>query len=273
MYRISCFADEIAGDLHKQIEVMQECGIRYMELRSVWDTNVLALSGGQLAEVKHGLNDHGISVSCIGSAVGKTGIERPFAETEESLKKAVDTAHELDVRYIRVFSFYGEGKGFADHRDIIVERFAAMAQTAKENDIILLNENEKDVFLNTSGKCLAVMQAVNSPHFRCAFDGSNFRSVGEKPFDQSLPPLFPYVDYVHVKDSRNSDGSKVPAGEGDAQVSEWLNALKGKEGLFLSLEPHLEVTGKLRGFSGPEKFKLAHQALIRILKLLQIDYS
>ena len=273
MYRISCFADEIASDFQTQLSVMGECGIRYLELRSAWDTGVLDLSGAQLAQIETMLDGHGVSVSCIGSAVGKTGIDGPFGEVKDSLRKAIDIALRLGVGYVRTFSFFPEGKRFDEYRDRIVERLAELAGIAADREIVLLNENEKDVFTDTSLRCLNVVEAVNSPHLRCAFDTSNFRSVGEKPFDQSLKLLKPYVEYVHVKDSRNLDGVKVPAGEGDAQVKDVLDALREKDGLFLSLEPHMVRAGLFRGFSGPEKFKVAHRALTGILDQLQINYT
>lgn len=273
MYRISCFADEIASDVKTQLAVMRECGIRYLELRSAWDTGVLSLSAAQVREIKAMLAGEGAAVSCIGSAVGKVSLDAPFEETEESLQKAIDVAHAMGAGYVRTFSFFAEGKDFESNQGRIVDRLARMAQIAEDQTIVLLNENEKDVLTDTSPRCLAAVRAVNSKSFRCAFDMSNFRSAGERPFDQSLQRLLPYVEYAHVKDSRNSDGVKVPAGEGDAQVREVLGALKGKEGMFLSLEPHLVSAGQFRGFSGPEQFKIAHKALTGILEQLQIDYS
>ncbi len=272
MYRISCFADEISSDFKTQLSVMRECGIRFLELRSAWDTGVLELGAAQVREIKTMLAGEGVSVSCIGSAVGKTGIDTPPETVLDSLKKAVDMAHTMGTMYVRTFSFFSEGKDFESNQKRITGRLAQMTRTAEERNIVLLNENEKDVFTDTSPRCLAAVRAVNSKHFRCAFDMSNFRGVGERPFDQSLRLLFPYVEYVHVKDSKNAGGAKVPAGEGDAQVREVMDALKGREGMFLSLEPHLVTAGQFRGFSGPEQFKTAHRALTAILEQLRIDY-
>src|SRR5207248_11337668 len=57
-------------------------------------------------------------------------------------------------------------------------------------------------------------------------------------------------------------GKVVPAGEGDGQLEPILLDLhrSGYDG-FLSLEPHLAAHEKLGGFSGPELFKVAADAL------------
>ena len=57
------------------------------------------------------------------------------------------------------------------------------------------------------------------------------------------------------------------AGQGDGQVREILAALhtRGYDG-FLSLEPHLTVAGEFSGFSGPERFATATEALRGLIR-------
>ena len=65
----------------------------------------------------------------------------------------------------------------------------------------------------------------------------------------------------------------MPAGQGDGQVRQTLSALRdsGFEG-FVSLEPHLAQAGRYGGFSGPEGFTRAAQALKFILNDLGIPW-
>jgi sugar phosphate isomerase/epimerase len=71
---------------------------------------------------------------------------------------------------------------------------------------------------------------------------------------------------VHIKDALMSEKRVVPAGQGDGQVRELLVALRqrGFDG-FLSLEPHLASGGPFSGFSGPELFGVAVDALRKLL--------
>lgn len=117
------------------------------------------------------------------------------------------------------------------------------------------------------------MELADHPNLRAAFDPSNFRGVGEKPFDESLPRMLPYIAYTHIKDSKNGTNEKVVPGAGHAQIPELLKAFDRIGDLFLALEPHLSVTGKFRGFSGEEAFRAAHAALTGLLCKLGIAYE
>jgi sugar phosphate isomerase/epimerase len=81
--------------------------------------------------------------------------------------------------------------------------------------------------------------------------------------------LHPWLRYVHVKDAL-ADGSVVAAGEGAAHWPELLQRLRqdGYDGFF-SLEPHLAAAGQFQGFSGPDLFKHASQALQKMLRAMQ----
>jgi hypothetical protein len=52
MWTLSGFADEISPDLDEQCRVLTDLGIRYIEFRSAWDTNVLDLDDDQLERVR-----------------------------------------------------------------------------------------------------------------------------------------------------------------------------------------------------------------------------
>ena len=84
--------------------------------------------------------------------------------------------------------------------------------------------------------------------------------------------MLPYLEYVHVKDSRFGQKERFVAGEGDAQVAQVLDNLRDREDLFVSLEPHLSYAGSAGGFSGEKSFRKAHSALIRILNQQRISY-
>ena len=76
MWTLSGFADEISPDLDEQVALVTRLGLRYIELRSAWDVNVLDLDGDQLRRVKTTLDDAGLGVSSIGSPIGKIADHR-----------------------------------------------------------------------------------------------------------------------------------------------------------------------------------------------------
>jgi sugar phosphate isomerase/epimerase len=85
--------------------------------------------------------------------------------------------------------------------------------------------------------------------------------------------LRPHLVYLQVKDALAATGEVVPAGQGDGELRETLAALRdsGFAG-FMSLEPHLAQAGRFGGFSGPEGFHRAAEALKFLLNEASIPW-
>jgi sugar phosphate isomerase/epimerase len=283
MIRLSAFADEISPDLEEQIAVLSSEQIHYLDLRSVGNTNVLDLTDSQVARVKEKLDTHGIGVATIGSPIGKIPIDSSFDEHLQRFERAVTLARAFQTPYIRIFSFYPptpkEGSNDsstvypAEYRDEVLRRLREMTARARAAGVILLHENEKDIYGDTIARCVDLLQSCSVPQFQAAFDPANFIQCGQTPYPDAYDALRPWLQYVHVKDARY-DGTVVPAGEGEAHWPELLQRLRadGYEG-FLSLEPHLALAAQYRGFSGPDLFRQASQALQRMLEAMGWEYA
>ena len=278
MVHLSGFADEIAADLDLQIEVLQSEGLRHLELRAVWGKNVLDLSPEERTKAKRRLDDAGIGVSAIGSPIGKVAVDAPWKDHLTRFRLALQMAEHFEAPYIRLFSFYPASSGGAPgapgptHRDEVIRRLIEMVTIAKGRPVRLLHENEKGIYGEGTEACLDIVRSV--PGMGLIFDPANFIQVGVKPAE-AWPILRDHVVYFHIKDARMADGGVVPAGEGDGAIPEILRDATSARGFdgFLSLEPHLKVAGERSGFSGPDLFKKAVQALKRILKDLDVAFD
>lgn len=146
-----------------------------------------------------------------------------------------------------------------------MERMSALAAVAEEEGVVLLHENEKDIFGDVPDRVLDIIETVNSPALKVAWDAANFVQVGVKPFDEAYAKLRPHLEYLQVKDALFANGHVVPAGEGDGDVLRTVEALKadGFTG-FASLEPHLAGAHGLGGFSGPTAFGIAARAFAKV---------
>jgi sugar phosphate isomerase/epimerase len=274
MWVLSGFADEIDPDPEVQCQVLDDLGIRYVELRSAWDVNVLDLTDDQVTEVKRVLDAHGIRVSSIGSPLGKVNIADDLDAHLRRTDRAVEVAQVLGAPYIRVFSFFlTADQRPEDHRDEVVRRMRAMAERAAAGGVVLLHENEKEIFGDVPERVHDLVTAVDSPALRLAWDSANYVQCGVVPFPEAYELLRPYTDYVQVKDAVLATGEVVPAGEGDGRLRETVRALAddGYEG-FVSMEPHLSSAHHLGGFSGPESFIRATKAFTAILDAEQVPY-
>lgn len=265
-WTLTGFGDEIHSDPIVQIAVLQALGASYIEVRGAWGINILSLSDEQIAELAEILRERSMGVSAIASPIGKVDISLPVEHEVARLERAVAIARRLGARSVRLFSFYrAEGLSPESIRDDVLTRMRALAEVAERSDIVLLHENEKDIYGDTPERVLDIIESIGSPRLRVAWDSANFVQVGVQPFRDGFPLLLPYIDYLHVKDARFGTGEVTPAGEGDGELPQTIDALvrAGFAG-FASLEPHLSSASQMGGFSGPYAFGVAARAFRRL---------
>ena len=275
MWTLSGFADEIDPDLATQCAVLNDLRITHVEFRSAWDTNVLDLTDEQLDEAATILARHGLAVSSIGSPLGKINIADDFDAHLARAERALVVARRLGAPFIRVFSFFlRPDQPPARHRDEVLRRMSALAALAEPTGIVLLHENEKDIYGDVPERVLDIVESVGSPALRLAWDPANYVQVGVTPFTDGYAKLRPHTVYVQIKDALLATGEVVPAGEGDGQVRETVRALAadGFDGFF-SMEPHLGTYNEFGALSGAANFTRATRAFTAILDSEGITYS
>jgi len=269
----SGFADEIDADLEVQLDTLDRLGIDYLDLRGVEDTNVLDLSDGQIERVQRELDERGIGVTSIGSPIGKVDIEEPFEPHFERFQTAVRRAEQFDTEYIRLFSYYTDEP--TANRGEVMRRMERKAEYAEDAGVTLLLENEKDLYGDTPGRVRDVLTTVDSPNLRAIFDPANYLEIGVEAYPDALLQVVEYVEQLHIKDAnKGSRGDIEPAGEGDGHIPETLAvmAARGFHGVA-SLEPHLAEAGRAGGFSGPEAYGRATEALRDCFDEAGVDYE
>ena len=276
MWTLTGFADEISPELDEQLDTIADESIRFVELRSVWNKNVLDLTDDEIQKVGAAMSERSIGVSSIGSPIGKVPIAEDFAQHLERFRRALHVAKVLGAPYVRVFSFFmPEGEDPTSYRDEVLERMGTLAKEAEAAGVVLVHENEKEIYGDLPGRCLEILTQVDSPALRAAWDAANFVQCGvDHPYQEGYNSLRPYVEYVHVKDALAGSGTVVPAGKGDGEIRETISALhaSGFDGFF-SLEPHLASSGTYSGFSGPALFGRAARAFKDLLREQEIPWS
>ncbi|MEJ7653931.1 MAG: sugar phosphate isomerase/epimerase [Chloroflexia bacterium] len=275
MWTLTGFADEIDPDLDLQLETLAEESIQHLDLRGAWGKNVLDLTDEDLARVNEKLSAADVKVACIGSPIGKIGVEDEFAPHLERFKRAMHAADSLGAPYIRIFSFFiPEGEDPADHRGEVMDRMGALLKEAEGSEVALLHENEKHIYGDVPSRCLDLHQQFDTPQFRAAWDPANYVQCGVRPYTEGFDDLRPYIGYIHVKDSKLDTGEITPAGEGDGQWPETLASLhsSGFDGFF-SLEPHLAHAGRFSGHSGPVLFRKASSAFKDLMRAEGVEWA
>ena len=70
------------------------------------------------------------------------------------------------------------------HRDEVLRRMRELAAVAEQAGVVLLHENEKDIYGDIPRRCLDIVESVGSDHLRLAWDAANFVQVGVRPFSE-----------------------------------------------------------------------------------------
>jgi len=144
---LSGFADEISADPAEQLATLAVESITHLELRSAWGTNVADFSDAQLADFKAALDDAGVTVSAIGSPIGKIDVRDPFLPELDRMRRIADVADALGTGLVRVFSFFiPAGEPPERYRGQVIDQMAALTAIAAERGLVLAHENEKLIY-------------------------------------------------------------------------------------------------------------------------------
>lgn len=275
---ISGFADEIAPSLGTQIEVIKKLGISHIEMRGGNGKPLVEHSLEEVRKIKEQLDENGIKLSSVGSPIGKILITDSFEEHFRLFEKTVEIAKIMETRYIRIFSFFiPEQEKAENYKEEVFNRMGRFIEYAKEQDVVLLHENEKDIYGDIACRCEELMNEFYCDNFRAVFDFANFVQCGQDT-KKAYEILKPYIAYIHIKDALADTGDVVPAGYGDGNVEEILkNLLKCGYNGYLSLEPHLSdfvgfsdleqnESKEKKKLTGEEAYTLAYESLNKILE-------
>ena len=264
--RVSAFADEIGDELETQLEVLAANDVGNIELRGVWGRNVLELSPAEVRRVQEAARQAGIGFSAVGSPIGKFPLAGDFDEERERMRRALDYAALLEAPFVRIFSYYvPAGDDAARYRDQVLDWLGELVALAEPSGVRLAHENEREIYGDTGDRVRDLLESIRSPAFTGIFDFANFVMCGEEAY-RCWQQVRPYVTYFHVKDAVAATGTVVPAGQGDGAVARILGeAYAAGFDSFLTLEPHLSVAAANFGRTSPARFKVAADALKRVL--------
>lgn len=286
---VSGFSDEISSDFDTQLETVKNLGMEYISIRGVNEKNFSEYTIEEVKEyIKPKLDEYKVKVSSIGSPIGKVFIddEEGFGKQISLLEKLCEMAKILDCKYIRMFSFYmPKDKNPEDYKDEVIKKLKIFIEIAEKHDIVLLHENEKDIYGDISSRCLTIFKEVGSEHFKGIFDFANFVQCMEDT-RECYELLKEYIVYYHIKDAVKEDKENVVCGTGQGKIEEILtDAIKDGYKGFLTLEPHLVIFDSLKdleledvnniikkdkGLDGKSAYALQYNSLVNILK--SIDF-
>lgn len=264
---ISAFADEYDACFDEQLKALSMLGIGNIEIRHVDGKNVSVLDMSEVKAARAALDRAGISVSAIGSPIGKIKLDADISEHIEMARRVFEYANIFGAKYVRAFSFYApDGKKITDMRGEVLSGMERLVTLAREYGVVLCHENEANIYGDIPQRCTDLLDHFGG-ELKCVFDMGNFVLEGVEPY-AAYEKMKKHVAYFHIKDALY-EGAIVPAGKGEARIKEIITAHKAYAGedFFVSLEPHLETFSGLnalvgRSFKNPYKYADAKSAFV-----------
>ncbi|MBO5294592.1 MAG: sugar phosphate isomerase/epimerase [Clostridia bacterium] len=238
-FLISAFADETSDDLGHQIEALKRNGVRCIELRNV-NGGLIQKSTEELEEIARQLREAGITVSSLGSPIGKFKIDEDFEIHLADFRRALRACKIFGTKRMRMFSFFVPQERLAECRTEVMRRMKILLDMAHKEDITLCHENESRIYGQNPEEVRDLLE--NLPELRGIFDAANFVREGQDPI-AGIEATLSSLEYLHIKDARFSDRAIVPCGMGDGQYPEVLRRVDAlTDGLvYLTVEPHLHI--------------------------------
>jgi L-ribulose-5-phosphate 3-epimerase len=268
-FRICVINDEIGQDFGRACEVIsREFGLEWIELRGMWNKNILHLDTTEVAEARRILEKYKLRVTDIASPLFKVdwpgapkskfspkgaqfNADFTYAQQGEVLDRSVALAKAFRTDRVRCFDFW-RLEDPAPYRAAINSKLLEAASTAGKQGIILILENEFACNTATGAEAAQVLAAVQSPSFMLNWDPGNAAARGETPYPAGYN-LLPRdrIGHCHCKDIKNiaksSDSQEPGWAAMGAGVIDWtgqFTALKRDGYRFaVSLETHWRGAG------------------------------
>ncbi len=256
--KLGVINDEITQDLDHALAVAREFGLQFVELRAMWNKNLMDLKEDEVKEARRLLTKYGIKVSDIASpflkvdAPGFTTKEGQrdtfnarfgYKEQPEVLERAMELAKVFGTDKIRVFSFWRIEKP-AQVFDLVVENLLKAVEIAKKQNIKLVLENEHDCNIATAAESVKLLAAIQDPYLGLNWDPGNAYAAGEKPYPDGYN-LLPKnrILHMHVKDARRNPATGksdwAAMGKGDIDyVGQFKALMRDGYSHAVSLETH-----------------------------------
>ena len=252
---LSAFADEIDPNFEEQLKGLKKLDIPYVELRGVNGKSFTLLTDDEVLDVRDLLARYGIKVWSLGSPIGKIHTNDDFEAHKHLLTRIMDIGDMLDVKRIRMFSFYPEaGISREEFEKKAFSMVGELLDMAEARGFVLCHENEKDIY-GQSAESVKKLCDHFGGRLRAVLDSGNLAFSNENSVDV-YPLLKDYIEYLHIKDAEQNGAIVVP-GTGDAHLAETLAQVNADrtDDVVLTVEPHLTVFGGLSSLSNLDDIK------------------
>jgi len=206
--QLTGIGDEAGRSLADQLTVHQELGFTGIELRTVDDRPLAALTPAERRRMAAQVTDAGLRVIALDSTIGdlSSAITDPVDADLRELDVLAEVAATVGTHQVRIMSFPNAGLPERDWASRVLDRIGMLAERAAGHGVVLLHENCAGWAARDPARARALLGQVDSPALRLLFDVGNPITHGDDPLAY-LTTVLDAVEHVHIKDAVYDPGS------------------------------------------------------------------
>lgn len=259
-FRVAVINDELGQDFGRACEVAsKEFGMEWIELRGMWNKNLLKLDAKEVEEARRILEKYKLRVTDIASPLFKVdwpgapkskfspkrdqfNADFTYEQQDEVLERSIALAKAFQTDRVRCFDFWRLDDQ-KPYREAMNKKLAEAAVTAGKNGITLVLENEPSCNTATAAESVQVLSAVQSAALMLNWDPGNAARHGEKPYPDGYN-LLPKnrIGHCHCKDLAKNVSAKeewAAMGRGTIDwVGQFAALMRDGYRMAVSLETH-----------------------------------
>ena len=272
-FRVAVITDEISQDFdHACYIAAREFGMQWVEVRGVWNKNLMNVTSSEIAQAQGTLKKYGLRVTDIASPLFKVDwpgapiskyspkhdqfhADFTYEQQNEVLEKCVEAAKAFGTDRVRGFDFW-RLEDQAPYREAINARLREGASALAKHNLIFLLENEPACNTATGAEAAKTLAAVTAANFLLNWDPGYAAARGETPYPNAWD-LLPKnrIGHCHCKNVAVKPGGEgfdwMPVGEG---IVDWVGQFRALKQagyrLGVSLETHWDGGGTPEESSG-----------------------
>src|SRR5579864_8582376 len=179
-FRVAVINDEIGQDFGRDCEIVaKDFGMNWIELRGMWNKNILKLDAKEIDEARNILEKNKLRVTDIASPLFKVdwpgaptskfspkrdqfNADFTFDQQDEVLERSIALAKAFHTDRVRCFDFWRLDDQ-APYRKAINDKLLQAADKAGKQGIILILENEMSCNTATGAEAAQLLSAIQSP--------------------------------------------------------------------------------------------------------------
>ena len=220
MIRLCAINDEISDSFKDTLITLNNLDINYIEIRKIDNKMFHELSNDEINKVISLLNKYNIKVSVLDSSIGKKIID-----DIDIFNKYISLSKKIKASSIRIFS------------DLSDKYLIKINEISKQNNIMLLMENEPNTKFETFDYFYELKERLNLDNIYICYDNENNYKCNNEKIEE-----LKYVKHIHLRDYKDNYDYIL---EGNLEIDKLLNKLieEEYEGL-ISIESHLPMVKK-----------------------------